>query len=429
MNDTHEYETDTEVVDEFDETEDIDDLDDTTDDGDAAEVHAAPGTLVRPVDDLVGVRFIEAGPVSYCNPAGLGLGVGDYVVVRTDRGERLGWVVIAADQVLASSLPQGPRNVVDRIANGEDVRAWEQNKERAAEDRGRAQALATRNDPRVRVAGVTYDLAGHYGEVTFTAPERVEHRWLEQSLADLLEADLAVMQVGDRDRAKAAGGLGVCGLELCCSSWMTEFPSISIKMAKDQDLAPNPSKISGVCGRLLCCLSFEVEAYRELRGDLPKVGKRVTTPAGRAKVLSVNSLKQMVRLRFDETGQIIEISAEELRKQYGTVVRPEELEPVVEEPARRRDRRNREQFVGVMTPTERPAARPVAKTAPVTVAVDMAALDAVAEGEAVEGETEGTDADGTPRKRRRRGRRGGRGRNRAAGEGGAEETTEPASDE
>jgi cell fate regulator YaaT (PSP1 superfamily) len=428
MNDTHEYDTDIEVVDEFDEFDDTEDID-TTDDSEDTEQRAttteAVGTLVRPADDLVGVRFIEAGPVSYCNPAGLGLGVGDYVVVRTDRGERLGWVVIAADQVLASSLPQGPRNVVDRIATGEDVRAWEQNKDRAAEDRGRAQALATRNDPRVRVAAVTYDLAGHFGEVTFTAPERVEHRWLEQSLADLLEADLAVMQVGDRDRAKAAGGLGVCGLELCCSSWMTEFPSISIKMAKDQDLAPNPSKISGVCGRLLCCLSFEVEAYRELRGDLPKVGKRVTTPAGRAKVLSVNSLKQMVRLRFDETGQIIEISAEELRKQYGTVVRPEELEPVVEEPARRRDRRNREQFVGVMTPTE----RPVAAAAPVAVAVDTAALDAVAEGEAVEADADGIDADGTPRKRRRRGRRGGRGRNRAAGEGATDETTEPASDE
>ena len=418
--DTHEHDTDDiEVVDVFDDTAHLDNP------AEAANDTTARGKATAVVDDLVGVRFIEAGPVSYCNPAGLGLGVGDYVVVRTDRGERLGWIVIAADQVLASSLSQGPRNVVDRIATGADVRAWEQNKERATEDRSRAQALATRNDPRVRVAAVTYDLAGHFGEVTFTAPERVEHRWLEQSLADLLEADLAVMQVGDRDRAKAAGGLGVYELELCCSSWMTEFPSVSIKMAKDQDLAPNPSKISGVCGRLLCCLSFEVEAYRELRGDLPKVGKRVTTPAGRAKVLSVNSLKQMVRLRFDETGQIIEISADELRKQYGTVVRPEELEPVVEEPARRRDRRNREQFVGVMTPTE----RPVAKAAPVAVAVDTAALDAVAEAEAGDADADGTDADGAPRKRRRRGRRGGRGRNRAAGEGATDETTEPASDE
>ena len=148
MNDTHEHDTDPDidVVDDINDLEDTEDRDEMDDSDDAVEVRSAPGTLVRPVDDLVGVRFIEAGPVSYCNPAGLGLGVGDYVVVRTDRGERLGWVVIAADQVLASNLPQGPRNVVDRIATGEDVRAWERQKERAAEDRGRAQALATRNE-------------------------------------------------------------------------------------------------------------------------------------------------------------------------------------------------------------------------------------------------------------------------------------------
>src|SRR4051812_26563157 len=140
-------------------------------------------------DDIVGIRFVEAGPITYCSPEGLDLGVGDYVVVRTDRGERLGWVVISADQVIAGTLPQGPRSVVDRIADGDDVQAWENSKERAKEDRGRAQALAARNDPRVRVASVAYDLRGSIGEVTFTAPERIEYRWLEQQLADLLEAD------------------------------------------------------------------------------------------------------------------------------------------------------------------------------------------------------------------------------------------------
>jgi len=362
-------------------------------------------------DDIVGIRFVEAGPISYCSPEGLDLGVGDYVVVRTDRGERLGWIVISADQVIAGTLPSGPRSVVDRIADGEDVQAWENSKARAKEDHGRAQALAARNDSRVRVASVAYDLSGSIGEVTFTAPERIEYRWLEQQLADLLEVDLSVSQVGDRDRAKAVGAIDVCGREACCSSWMTEFPSISIKMAKDQDLAPNPSKISGVCGRLLCCLSFEVEAYRELRGDLPKVGKRVTTPAGRAKVLSVNSLKQMVRLRFDETGQVVEISADDLRQQYGTVVRPEELEPVIEEPLRRRDRQLRDSFVGVLSPIERPVAPRVIEVVGLAIdtEVDATDVDAIADG--------GTDPDGTPRKRRRRGRRGGRGRNRTNADG------------
>jgi cell fate regulator YaaT (PSP1 superfamily) len=379
------------------------------------------------MDDIVGIRFVEAGPVSYCSPGGLALGVGDYVVVRTDRGERLGWVVIAADQVLAGNGPQGgPVRVVDRIASAEDVTAWERNRERAKEDRGRAQELAARNDPRVRVANVTYDLAGVKGEVTFSAPERVEHRWLEQQLSELFAADLHVTQVGDRDRAKAAAGFDVCGRALCCSSWMTEFPSISIKMAKEQDLPPNPSKISGVCGRLLCCLSFEVEAYRELRGDLPKVGKRVTTPVGRAKVLSVNSLQQVVRLRFDETGEIVEIPADELRKQYGSAVRPEELEAQVEEPLRRRDRQLQDSLVAVIAPTDRPPAAAF-DTYRASLGIDDApvnggAFEAAVDGDATDGSVDGTP-DGEQRRRRRRGRRGGRGRNRSAdgGTGGASE--------
>src|SRR5690606_33506389 len=208
----------------------------------------------------------------------------------------------------------------------------------AQEDIGRAQALATRSDPRLRVASIVYDLAGEHAEVTYTAGERVEHDWFARQFRDLLGVpELDMQQVGARDRAKAVGGLGQCGRALCCATWMTSFPQISIKMAKDQDLSPNPSKISGVCGRLLCCLAFEVDAYRELRGGLPKVGKRVTTPIGRAKVLSINTLKQMVRMRLDESGEVIEMPADELRQQYGTAVRPEELEAAVEEPRRRTD--------------------------------------------------------------------------------------------
>ena len=148
---------------------------------------------------------------------------------------------------------------------------------------------------------------------------------------DLQIEDLRTEQVGDRDRAKALGGLGQCGRGLCCSTWMTEFPAISIKMAKDQGLAPNPSKISGVCGRLLCCLSFEVEGYREIVGSLPKVGKNLTTPAGKAKVLSINALSETVRLRFEQTGQIIEISTEAMKRQMGTTLRPEEMDAEIEE--------------------------------------------------------------------------------------------------
>ncbi|MFN8639343.1 MAG: regulatory iron-sulfur-containing complex subunit RicT [Dehalococcoidia bacterium] len=349
-------------------------------------------------DPIVGVRFADSGPISYCKPGALRLGVGDYVVVTDDRGERLGWVVLSADQVVASEHP-GPLRVVDRLALEADVDAWRAQKARAQEDLLRAQATATRSDPRIRVASLEYNLAGTRGELGFTAPERVEHEWLRRQVGELLGADVRVQQVGDRDRAKAAGGLGVCGLALCCSTWMTEFPAISIKMAKDQDLAPNPTKISGVCGRLLCCLAFEVEEYRELRGGLPKVGKNVTTPAGRARVLSINLLRGVARLRMENTGEVIELGTDELRNQFGTAVRPAELEEVVESPIRQRQARLDRDLVAVL--------RPVAER-PLRIVEDEAglALAADSDDETSEGGTEGGEEGA--RRRRRRGRRGGR---------------------
>lgn len=313
---------------------------------------------------LAGVRFTEAGPVSYCSVGDIALGVGDYVVVSSERGDRLGWVVIPPDQVLSGD-PRGPLRAIERVATEHDVRAWRTARERADEDRRRAQELASRSDSRVRVASLQYDLAGEFCEITFAASERIEHTWFARKARDLLGCDVRVEQVGDRDRAKAAGGLGVCGLALCCATWQTEFPSISIKMAKEQDLAPNPSKISGVCGRLLCCLSYEVDAYRELRGDLPRVGRRVSTPAGNARVTSVNALTQLVRMRM-ESGQVIDIPADELRAQYGTAVRPADLEEQVEVPVRNRDQALRDALIARLTPinvpppdSARPSGRPL----------------------------------------------------------------------
>jgi hypothetical protein len=191
---------------------------------------------------------------------------------------------------------------------------------------------------------------------------------------------------------------------------MTEFPAISIKMAKDQDLAPNPSKISGVCGRLLCCLSFEVEQYRELRGGLPKVGKNVTTPVGRARVLSINLLSGVARLRLEHTGEVIELSTDALRAQFGTAVRPEELEEVVEAPLRERQAQLDRDFLAVLSP--------VAERASARVVVTEIDLEGSLEADAEDGAPEGGEAgeDGH-RKRRRRGRRGGR---RRRGEGAAQ---------
>ncbi len=304
---------------------------------------------------IVGIRYVEAGPLHYCSPGDLSLGLGDYVVVSTDRGERLGWVVLTPDQVVNANL-DGPIRVVDRLASMDEVERHRDQKRRAEQDTSRAQAAATRVDARVRVASLTYDLTGEYAELTFTAKEGSDvSARVEREVTRVLDVPhLLVEQVGDRDRAKSLGGLGQCGRGLCCSTWMTEFPAISIKMAKDQGLAPNPSKISGVCGRLLCCLSFEVDAYREVVGTLPKVGKKITTPVGKAKVLSINALTEMVRLRFEETGQIIEISTEAMKRQMGTAIRPDELDAEFEEALREKDRRRTENLVAVLAPVSRP---------------------------------------------------------------------------
>ncbi len=354
--------------------------------------------------DIVGVRFVEAGAVSYCCSDDVDLGVGDYVVVRTDRGERLGWVVISPDQVLANEH-LGPMRVVDRPASQADIEMWQANRERAKEDTKRAQELAARADPRIRVASVEYDIAGEYCDLAIASSERVSYDWLQQQAADLFHANLQVRQVGDRDRAKALGGLGVCGRALCCATWQIEFPSISIKMAKEQDLSPNPAKISGVCGRLLCCLSYEVDAYRELRGDLPQAGKRVTTPAGRARVLGVNVFKQVVRLRMEQTREVIEIPADELRQQYGTAVCPLDLDEKVEKPARRQDRQRRDSALATLEPiaSRRPGPRSKRDAEPSASADDGATAS-------------GSGEEEPGKRRRRRGRRGGR-RRRGGGGG------------
>ena len=135
----------------------------------------------------------------------------------------------------------------------------------------------------MQVVSGEYNLDGSQVTFYFTAPERVDFRNLVRDLSNEFGTRVQMLQVGERDRAKLLDGYDVCGQRLCCASWQTAFPSVSIKMAKEQDLPLNPQKISGVCGRLYCCLTFEYEAYRELRGQMPRVGSMVSTPAGEAR--------------------------------------------------------------------------------------------------------------------------------------------------
>jgi cell fate regulator YaaT (PSP1 superfamily) len=335
----------------------------------------------------VGVRFKEAGKIYYFDAGELEIDTGNYVVVETSHGHEVGRVVIAPEQVIASEIKESLKPIL-RIATPDDLRRWSELKDRAAGHLRDAKHMASDAGLDMQIVSGEYNLDGSQVTFYFTAPERVDFRSLVRDLSSRFGTRVQLLQVGERDRAKLADGYDVCGQRLCCASWQTAFPAVSIKMAKEQELPLNPQKISGVCGRLYCCLTFEYEGYRELRGQLPKVGAIVSTPAGSAKVRSINVLKKTVALWLEEQHQLMEMPAVDLQMQYGLTVRPMELVEEIEAP--------------LMRPEEPPVAAAPAPTegAPPEV---FAAPEAVAPAEPGE------------QARRRRGRRGGRRRKRGGG--------------
>ncbi|MBF6600990.1 MAG: stage 0 sporulation family protein [Dehalococcoidia bacterium] len=339
----------------------------------------------------VGVRFKEAGKVYYFDAGEADLDVGNYVVVETSHGLEVGRVVIAPDQVLASEIKDVLKPIL-RIATVEDIARSRELRERASGDLRAAKRRVADDGLDMQIQSAEYNLDGSQLTFYFTAPERVDFRTLVRDLSSAFSTRVQMLQVGDRDRAKLVDGYDVCGQRLCCSSWQTAFPSVSIKMAKEQDLSLNPQKISGVCGRLYCCLTFEFDAYRELRGQMPKVGSMVSTPAGEAKVNSVNVMKKTVTLWLTEQHQVMEMPAIDLQMQYGLTVRPVELVEQIEAPLRK-----------PAAAAEAPGAAPATGSgAPLQ------------QGQQAPSES---DADGN-QKRRRRGRRGGRNRRPGAAGGG-----------
>jgi len=243
--------------------------------------------------DVVGIRFKRTGKVYYFDPAGIDLDVNDHVVVKTVRGLEMGQVVVAPWQVLDSELRE-PLKPVVRKAEPEDIKRVQELEQKTTEALAECGKWIEKLKLPMKLLTAEYNLSGNRLIFFFSASERVDFRELVKELSSLLKVRVELRQVGPRDGAKLIGGFGRCGRQLCCSSFLTEFEPVSIRMAKEQDLPLNPMKISGVCGRLMCCLSYEGALYRAMREKLPKKGQRVMTSTGVAVVIGGNPLKQMV---------------------------------------------------------------------------------------------------------------------------------------
>jgi cell fate regulator YaaT (PSP1 superfamily) len=245
---------------------------------------------------IIGVRFQPRGKLFYCDADDISLRFGDYVVLDTGHGLDLAKVVIPEARAQPSDLSE--QLMVVRQANTEDL-------EKAKHDR-EAEAL-TKCSEMVATLGLKMKpLAAHYdlksGRLTifFSARERVDFRVLVRKLSRSLETRVDLRQVGPRDEAKLVGGIGKCGYPLCCQNFITDFPPVSIRMAKEQDLALNPLKISGLCGRLLCCLSYESKEYTTVKERMPRLGQEVSTPFGKAKVVSLSPIKEKVSVELED---------------------------------------------------------------------------------------------------------------------------------
>ena len=264
---------------------------------------------------VCGVRFRNAGKIFYFHTAGMRLETGEYVVVETIRGPEIAKVVIAPDQVVVNEMGREELKPILRLATDSDIRRADDLKSQAEELLPEARRLGEELRFPAHLDAAEFTLDGRRLTFSFTSEDRLDYREFVKRAGDRFRARVEMRQMGARDRAKLAGGYGICGRELCCSSWLTTFPSISIRMAKEQELPLNPQKISGLCGRLLCCLSYEEEGYKEMRKTLPKLGQRCSTPGGEGKVISINILRRAITLWVD--GQRVEVTDRDL----GTVVR------------------------------------------------------------------------------------------------------------
>lgn len=249
---------------------------------------------------VVGVKFKSSGKLYYFSPGKIEaetLHQGDFVIVETARGLEFGSVALEPTQVKDEDVVQPLKKIV-RLATKHDIRKHEENESKKARAMKTCQEKIQHHGLEMKLIDVEYTFDNNKIIFYFTADGRVDFRELVKDLASVFRMRIELRQIGVRDEAKMIGGIGSCGKSLCCSSWLTDFQPVSIKMAKVQNLSLNPTKISGICGRLMCCLKYENETYLELKKGMPEVNERIKTKDGLGKVIDTNLLKGTVRVRL-----------------------------------------------------------------------------------------------------------------------------------
>ncbi|MBP1889927.1 cell fate regulator YaaT (PSP1 superfamily) [Clostridium moniliforme] len=253
---------------------------------------------------VIGVRFKKAGKIYYFDPNELNINKEDYVIVETARGIEFGQCVIGVKEVSENDII-APLKSVLRVADNEDIKRHQNNKAKEKDALNICTDKILEHGLDMKLIDVEYTFDNNKVIFYFTADGRVDFRELVKDLATIFKTRIELRQIGVRDEAKMLGGLGPCGRPMCCSSFLGDFASVSIKMAKEQNLSLNPTKISGICGRLMCCLNYEQSTYEDIRKRLPKVGSIVKTSEGTGEVVQNNIVKESVKVKLKKKDEEI----------------------------------------------------------------------------------------------------------------------------
>jgi cell fate regulator YaaT (PSP1 superfamily) len=260
---------------------------------------------------VVGVRFRPAGRIYYFDPAGYALKTGTWVIVPTPKGHEAARVVIAPKDILEAELGADPLKPVARLALEDDLRQMLAYKAKERDALVRCAERVAEHSLPMKLVEAEYTYDGSRLTFYFAAEQRVDFRGLVRDLASSFHTRIELRQISARDHAKLLSGVGPCGKTLCCSSWLTDFGVVSIKMAKEQGLPLNPSKISGVCGRLMCCLAYENDDYIEAKQEMPAYGEIVGTTSGPGRVVGLSVPRETVEVML-ESGAVIHAPVKEL---------------------------------------------------------------------------------------------------------------------